>query len=130
MLLFGGRKSIIIMNIEALREYCLSLKGTEEKMPFDGKILVFYVKGKMFCLTDIENYEFINLKCNPEKAIELREQYREVIPGYHMNKKHWNSVRPQGKVTDELLKQWILDSYKLVVAGLSKKIQKDLNESL
>ncbi len=95
------------MNIEALREYCLSLKGTKEKMPFDDKILVFYVKGKMFCLTDIEDYEFINLKCNPDKAIELREQYSEVSPGYHMNKKHWNSVRPQGKVTDELLSHTI-----------------------
>ncbi len=108
----------------------MSLKGTEEKMPFDNRILVFYVKGKMFCLTDIEDYEFINLKCNPDKAIELREQYSEVTPGYHMNKKHWNSVRPQGKVTDELLKQWILDSYNLVVAGLPKKIQKELTESL
>ncbi len=114
------------MNIEELRNYCLSLKGVEEKMPFDDKTLVFTVKGKMFCLTDIENYEFVNLKCNPEKAVELREQYSEVIPGYHMNKKHWNSIKPEGKITEQLMKQWILDSYRLVIANLPKKIQKEL----
>lgn len=118
------------MNIEALREYCLSLKGVEEKMPFDNRVLVFTVKDKIFCLTDIEDYEFVNLKCNPEKAIELREQYGEVTPGYHMNKKHWNSVKPQGKVTEQLMKQWILDSYNLVIAGLPKKVQKELREEL
>ncbi len=80
------------MNIEELRDYCLSLKGVEEKMPFDDKTLVFTVKNKMFCLTDIETYEFVNLKCDPETAIELREKYSEVTPGFHMNKKHWNSV--------------------------------------
>ncbi len=115
------------MNIEALREYCLSLKGVEEKMPFGDKALVFYVKGKMFCLVDIENYEFVNLKCNPEKAIELREQYSEVTPGYHMNKKHWNSIKPEGKITEQLMKQWILDSYRLVIAKLPKKIQRELS---
>ncbi len=114
------------MNIEELRDYCLSLKGVEEKMPFDDKTLVFTVKGKMFCLTDIEDYEFVNLKCNPEKAVELREQYCEVTPGYHMNKRHWNSVKPAGKITSRLMKQWILDSYHLVIAGLPKKMQKEL----
>ncbi len=114
------------MNIEALREYCLSLKGAEEKMPFDDRVLVFYVKGKMFCLTNIENYEYINLKCDPETAIELREQYEEVTPGYHMNKKHWNSVKPNGRITNQLMKKWILDSYNLVVSGLPKKVQKEL----
>ncbi len=114
------------MNIEKLRDYCLSLKGAEEKMPFDDKTLVFTVKDKMFCITDVENYEFVNLKCKPEIAIELREQYSEVIPGYHMNKKHWNSVKPQGKISDELMKEWILNSYNLVVAGLPKKVQKEL----
>ncbi len=115
------------MNIEELRNYCLSLKGVEEKLPFDNKTLVFTVKGKMFCLTDIENYDFVNLKCNPEIAIELREQYSEVTPGFHMNKKHWNSVKPQGKITQQLMKKWIFDSYSLVVAGLPKKVQQELN---
>ena len=80
------------MNIEELRNFCLSLKGAEESMPFDDKTLVFSVKGKMFCATDINIYEFVNLKCDPDKAIQLREQYNEVIEGYYMNKKHWNSV--------------------------------------
>ena len=70
------------MNIEDLRTFCLSLKGTEEKLPFDDRTLVFYVKGKMFCLTDIEDYDSINIKCDPEEAIMLRERYEEVIPGY------------------------------------------------
>ncbi len=114
------------MNIEELRDYCLSLKEVEETMPFDDKTLVFKVKGKMFCLTDIESFEFVNLKCKPEIAVELREKYDEVSPGYYMNKKHWNSVKPQGKISNELMKKWILDSYNLVVAGLSKKVQKEL----
>ncbi len=114
------------MDIETLRDYCLSLKGAEEKMPFDDKILVFTVKDKMFCLTDIENYEFINVKCKPEIAIDLRERYNEVIPGFHMNKKHWNSIKLKGSIRDELIKQWVLDSYHLVVAGLPQKVQKTL----
>ncbi len=79
------------MNIEELRNFCLSLKGVEEKMPFDNKTLVFSVKGKMFCATDVEAYELINIKCNPDEAILIRERHEDVIPGYHMNKKHWNS---------------------------------------
>lgn len=85
------------MNIEELRNFCLSLKGAEESMPFDDKTLVFSVKGKMFCATNINTYEFVNLKCDPDKAIQLREQYNEVIEGYYMNKKHWNSVKTKGK---------------------------------
>ena len=80
------------MNIEDYYNYCLSLKGSEEHMPFDKKTLVFKVKNKIYTLTNIENFEFINLKCNPEKALELRERYHSVKPGYHMNKKHWNSI--------------------------------------
>ncbi len=114
------------MNIEELREYCLSLKGVEEKMPFNDRVLVFTVKDKIFCLTNIENYKYVNLKCNPEKAMELREEYEEVTAGYHMNKKHWNSVSPKGKIADKLMKEWILDSYRLVVAGLPKWVQREL----
>ncbi len=115
------------MNIEELRSLCLSLKGTEEKMPFDDRTLVFTVKGKMFCLTDVEDFEFINLKCDPEEAIELREKYEEVIPGYHMNKKHWNSIKTEGNITSETLKEWILKSYTLVIATLPKKLQQELS---
>ena len=118
------------MNIEELRNFCLSLKGAEESMPFDDKTLVFSVKGKMFCATDINTYEFVNLKCDPDKAIQLREQYNEVIEGYYMNKKHWNSVKTKGKITDKQFQEWIKDSYDLVVLALPKKIQKELNDEL
>jgi len=114
------------MNIEDLRKYCLSLKGTDEALPFDNKTLVFSVKGKMFCATDLEDYELINLKCDPEQAILLREKYPEVIPGYYMNKKHWNSVKTNGTIPDKLMEKWISDSYNLVVAGLPKKLQNEL----
>jgi len=116
------------MNIEDLRNYCLSLKGVEEKMPFDDKTLVFSIKGKMFCGTDITTFELVNVKCDPEQAILLREQYAEVIPGYYMNKKYWNSVKTNGHITDNQFKEWIKNSYDLVVAGLPKKIQKELEE--
>jgi len=116
------------MNIEELRDYCLSLKGATEALPFDDKTLVFSVKGKMFCATDIEDFELINLKCDPEEAILLREQYEDVIPGYYMNKKHWNSIKTKGKVSVKQLEEWIINSYNLVVAGLPKKIQKELSE--
>jgi predicted DNA-binding protein (MmcQ/YjbR family) len=114
------------MNIEEFRDYCLSFKHVEEKLPFDESTLVFYVKGKMFCLADIDTFDYINVKCDPEKAIMLREQYDEVIPGYHMNKKHWNSIQTTGKLSDKLIKEWINDSYYLVVAGLPKKLREGL----
>ena len=117
------------MNIEELRDYCLSMKGAEEKMPFDNKTLVFSVKGKMFCATDVEDYELINLKCNPEEAILLREKYEDVIPGYYMNKKHWNSIKTNGSISDTLLEEWIRNSYNLVVAALPKKVQKEMAEA-
>ncbi len=114
------------MNIEEFRNYCLSFPFSDEKMPFNDKALVFYVKNKMFCLTDIDTFEFINVKCNPEDAIILREQYSEVTPAYHMNKKHWNSINPHGSLSDEQIKQWIKDSYNLVVAGFPKKVKEEI----
>lgn len=115
------------MNIESFREFCLSLKGASERFPFDETTLVFYVQNKMFTLIDIEDFESgANLKCDPEKAIELREKFTCVVPGYHMNKKHWNTVRMDGSVTDKLLKEWITDSYNLVVASLTKKQKMEL----
>ncbi len=106
------------MNIEEFRDYCLSKKGVNESFPFDDVTLVFKVMGKMFALTDTEDDFTINLKCDPEKAIDLREHYPSVIPGYHMDKKHWNTVIIDGMVPDELLKEWIDDSYNLVVSKL------------
>ncbi len=82
----------------------------------------------MFALADIEQFESINLKCDPEVAVQLREQYPDVNPGYHMNKKHWNTVNTRGMVGDELFKQWIDDSYNLVVKGLPKKLQEELKK--
>lgn len=114
------------MNIETYREFCLSLKGAEEGLPFDEKTLVFSVKGKMFSLTNIDTFELINVKCDPEKALELREQYAAVIPGYYMNKKHWNSIKMDNTVSDALIKEWIVNSYHLVVAKLPVKVRKTL----
>lgn len=111
------------MNIETYREYCLSLKGTSEGMPFDDKTLVFKVMGKMFALTGIETFKSINLKCDPEKAIELREKYSSVLPGYHMNKKHWNTVLVNEELNDKQILELTKDSYDLVVAKLPKNIQ-------
>lgn len=116
------------MNIEEFRNFCLSLKGTTEDFPFDEQALVFKVMGKMFALTNVDTFESINLKCDPEKALELREQYPAVQPGYHMSKKHWNTVLTDGEIPDPLLKQWTRDSYDLVVAGLPKKLRNQLND--
>ena len=116
------------MNIEELRDYCLSLKGVTEDFPFDKTTLVFKVAGKMFCLTDLENNFSMNLKNDPEKNIELREQYPVVKPGYHMNKKHWNTVKIDGSIPNGLLKSWIKESYDLVVQGMTKKKQQELKK--
>lgn len=104
------------MNIETLRDYCLSKKDAEETLPFGPDTLVFKVSGKVFLLTGLDNHPLsFNVKCDPDKAIELRESYAGVLPGYHMNKKHWNTVIVDGSVPDQLLQEWIDDSYNLVV---------------
>ncbi len=115
------------MNIEELREYCLSMKGTDESFPFDEVTLVFKVMGKIFALTSLDRDLSINLKCDPEKAIALREEYSAVLPGYHMNKKHWNTVLIDSSVPQKLIEQWINDSYDLVVKSLTKKVKEELN---
>lgn len=111
------------MNIEDLREFCLLKKGVTEEFPFDETTLVFKVAGKMFLLTDLEGPLSINVKCDPEYAIELRERYPSVKPGYHMSKKHWNTVQIDGMIEDRLVYQWIDDSYRLVIKSLSQKDQ-------
>jgi predicted DNA-binding protein (MmcQ/YjbR family) len=116
------------MNIEEYRDYCLAKKGVTESFPFDKTTLVFKVMNKMFALTGIESFEFVNLKCTPEKAIELREEFNGVLPGYHMSKKHWNSVYPNKDVPDKLIYQLIDDSYYLIVSSLTKTLQKELQE--
>ena len=114
------------MNIEDFREYCLSFTGVTEGYPFDEDTLVFKVMDKMFAMADVENFERINLKCDPVKAAMLRDLYPEVSPGYHMNKRHWNSIDPQGGLDDVLIREWIEDSYNLVVENLPRKKQKKL----
>ena len=117
------------MHIEDLREYCLSKKGVEESFPFDSETLVFKVMTKMFLLTGLNHtpLEF-NVKCDPEKAIELRGQHSCVLPGFHMNKTHWNTIVCDGTVNDKTLKQWIDHSYILVVKSLTKKQREELGQ--
>ena len=110
------------MNIEELREYCLAKKGVEEGFPFDNETLVFKVGGKLFLLTGITSQPLqFNVKCDPQKAIELREKYSYVLPGYHMNKAHWNTVVCTEKASKKLVLQWIDDSYALIINSLPKK---------
>jgi predicted DNA-binding protein (MmcQ/YjbR family) len=109
------------LNIESFQKYCLSKKGVTEEFPFDNNTLVFKVMGKMFALTNVEAFEGINLKCEPELAAQLREDYPAVKPGYHMNKKHWNTIVMDGSIGDKLIQQWIDLSYDLVAASLPKK---------
>ncbi len=115
------------MNIEEFREFCLSLPATSEDLPFDETSLVFKVGKKMFALTDLEKPFWINLKCDPAKAIELREQHPAVRPGYHMNKKHWNTIEVDGSVPDSLLRQWTKESYELVIKGMTRKERESID---
>jgi predicted DNA-binding protein (MmcQ/YjbR family) len=102
------------MNIESLREYCLSKKNTTESFPFGDDTLVFKIDGKIFALVNLNGDLSINLKCEPSFAIELRERYPSVIPGYHMNKKHWNTIQLDGSVPDKEIFAWIDHSYERV----------------
>jgi predicted DNA-binding protein (MmcQ/YjbR family) len=115
------------MDIESLREYCLAKKAVEEGFPFGETVLVFKVKGKMFLLARLETpaLEF-NVKCDPEQAIEWREQFAAVQPGYHMNKKLWNTITVDGSIPVKIIRQMIEDSYGLVVKSLPKKDQAGL----
>ncbi len=117
------------MNIEQFRNYCLTKPGTTEDTPFGPTTMVYKVVGKLYALTGLETFESINLKCDPERAMELREKYNGVVPGYHMNKKHWNTISMDGSIADELIFKWIDHSYDLVVSGLSKQ-QKEKLENL
>ncbi len=108
------------MDMDAFRTYCLKKKGTSEETPFGPDTLVYKVMGKIFAITGFEKPMRVNLKCDPERAIELREDYAEVLPGYHMSKKHWNTVVSKGRMNDILLKELIDHSYDLISNGLKK----------
>lgn len=116
------------MNIQSLREYCLGKPYSTEDTPFDETTLAFKVGGKIFALTNMESVPTrVNLKCDPERAIELREQYPDIIiPGYHMSKKHWNTLYIE-KLDSELLHELIDHSYELVYGSLTKKVKNSLN---
>jgi predicted DNA-binding protein (MmcQ/YjbR family) len=109
-----------VMNVETLRQYCLSKKLVTESLPFGDDTLVFKVIDKIFALINLDGELSINLKCDPEKAIELREKFNSVLPGYHMNKVHWNTVMIDGTVPDKLIEEWIDHSYEEVVKSLPK----------
>ncbi len=117
-----------MLNIQTIRDYFLSKKGATEDTPFGEDTLVFKVGGKMFGLTNLEGALRLNLKCQPEKALELREQYTSVKPGYHMNKKHWNTVAIDGSIPENLIHEWIDDSYNLVFRKLPKNVKKEIGE--
>jgi predicted DNA-binding protein (MmcQ/YjbR family) len=115
------------MHLDELREYCINKKGVEEGFPFGGDTLVFKVMGKIFLLSGIDSQPVqFNAKCDPEKAIELRENYPCVLPGYHMNKQHWNTIICDGLVSDNQIQEWIDDSYNLVASSLTKKLKSEL----
>ena len=113
------------MNIEELREYCLSKQAVSEHLPFDNDTLVFKVAGKMFCLISISQPNTCNLKCIPEKSIELRANYKGIIPGFHMDKTHWNTVSFHSDVPHSVIIELIDISYQLVCNNLSKKVKKE-----
>lgn len=117
------------MHIEYFRDYCLNKPGVTEEFPFGEQTLVFKVMGKMFALADVDRFESVNLKCDPERAVELREKYDGVLPGYHMNKKHWNTVMMDGSVSDKLSEELIDHSYKLVIEKLPAKVKTVLLEN-
>ena len=115
------------MNVEELREYCLSLKGTTECFPFDEVTLVLKVQEKMFALIPLDNSETqIALKCDPERAIALREEFSSIVPAWHFNKKYWNTVIIDPSISRALLCELIQHSYDLVVAGLPKRLREEL----
>ena len=117
------------MDIEEIRIFCLEKKGVTEGFPFNDTALVFKVGGKMFALLDLsEDSKGISLKCDPELAIELREQHPEVTTAYHFNKQHWNGVNLRGNLNDTQIKDWIDHSYKLVFDSLPRKTKEEIGD--
>jgi predicted DNA-binding protein (MmcQ/YjbR family) len=121
------------MNIQQYFDYCLSKKGVTEHFPFDEDTLVFKVGGKMFALASLSEWEkgnpSVNLKCDPERAEELRAEHDDIQPGYHMSKVHWNTVKVNRNLSDKFLKELIDHSYDLVFKSLTKKIQREVLHS-
>ncbi|MGI4740040.1 MAG: MmcQ/YjbR family DNA-binding protein [Janthinobacterium lividum] len=118
------------MNIEDFRDFCLSLPGATEETPFGPDTLVFKVGGKLFALTNLQTFESFNVKCDPELAVELREHYDYVRPGFHQNKKHWNTILVGSGATLAQQRQWITHSYQLIVAALPKAVRAELTQAM
>ena len=116
------------MNIEEYRDYCLTKPGVTEGFPFDQKVLVFKVMGKMFALTDVDKFDGVNLKCDQDRAMELRETNPGIAPGFHMNKSNWNTVSTDGSVDNPLFYDLIDHSYNEVVKGLTQKLKEELKK--
>jgi predicted DNA-binding protein (MmcQ/YjbR family) len=114
------------MNIEEFRDYCLGKPGVTEHTPFGPETLVFKVGGKMFALTDIDTFASVNLKCAPAHALDLRDRFEYVLPGYHMSKVHWNTVITGTGVSDKQLREWTDDSYNLILTSLPKTLRAEL----
>ena len=114
------------MKIKDYKKYCLSFHAVTEHLDEDDNILAFKVMGKVFALTNPDKFERITLKCDPVKAATLRNLYKDVQPGKHMGKRYWNTVNPNGELDDEIIKEWIKDSYDLVVESLPRKKQRKI----
>jgi len=117
------------MNIEEFRNFCIQKYGVTEEFPFDEHTLVFKVMGKIFALVDVDLFESVNLKCDREEAIKLREKYESVTAGYHMNKKHWNTIEFNGSLSDNEIFHWVNHSYDLVVSKLPKMLKEEVNQN-
>jgi predicted DNA-binding protein (MmcQ/YjbR family) len=116
------------MDVEEIRSYCLTKKGTDEGLPFGDTTLVIKVGGKIFILINLEGDPSVNLKCDPAKAIDLREANPAIIPGYHMNKKHWNTVVLDGSLPKSLILEMIDHSYELVLQSLPAKLRLEIEQ--
>jgi predicted DNA-binding protein (MmcQ/YjbR family) len=114
------------MDMEELRGWCLQKPGVEEGFPFGESVLVFKVAGKIFLLADLAEGNSFNVKCDPDLAVELRERHEEVTPGYHMNKRHWNTVRIDGGLKTREIREMIDHSYEIVVKALPKKVREEI----
>ena len=120
------------MNLETYYEYCLSKIGVTEHFPFDEDTLVFKVGAKMFALSSLSQWEkgqpSVNLKCDPDKAAELRSEFDDIQPGYHMSKIHWNTINVNQEVSDKIIKELIDHSYELIFKSLTKKTQTEITK--
>jgi predicted DNA-binding protein (MmcQ/YjbR family) len=112
-----------MMTLGFFRSHCLAKFGATEDTPFGEDTLCFRVGGKIFALLNMDSFQYVNLKCEPEQASDLRERYAGITPGYHMNKKHWNSVSVKGDIPDQLILTLVDHSYELVFGSLSQKIK-------